>query len=548
MEESDLIKQSFLIGLPGELVEKISTWLRKSDLKRFRLTCKAINEATLHHFRQRFFTKRFYMLNERSLNNLLEISQHPFLSRGVKTIGMMPYQVRKPRKPPIPDNQESLQWYDAYTRQELFLNRNQDRDMLTEAFRNLPSLQKLLIAPGFWGKELFDIHEVKRCFGIAHLPVKKLQETSMDHCNRLFRTTIIAMIDAHTSPACILATPSPVPGLYDSSFRLSMNSRPELSNSLRNLRTLHLELDVWDERERKHDPSALEPTAGIMEPNHSLFAQKFLGSAPNLVKLRVSMQEQEGNCCVDDQFISWFAQCPGTPPSGPTWGSNPKVAPIHFRFLTVLVLECFKVSLENLKALVVKVGPTLRRLRLGGFTLVCPEEAPQNTDAPAGWSRIFRLLAHSSELESIQLTNLVSCYPRVNAIWYNVCCHEVPYFAGMRRLLGYHGIKSCVNVSYRGPDMEGFLENLASNMTEGTPSQRHQHDFDNLGTDPCEMSDCETDICDDDSSVDSDGEDEDGEGEEDDDNDEYDDEDSDEDNDEDNDEDEDDGDEAEEDI
>ncbi|KAJ3455961.1 hypothetical protein MRS44_017443 [Fusarium solani] len=76
---------SFL-QLPTELTEQICSWVEPGDLLRVRQTCRELNERTFLLFTQRFFESRCVMILPESLKTLHQISQHPMLSKAVRTL------------------------------------------------------------------------------------------------------------------------------------------------------------------------------------------------------------------------------------------------------------------------------------------------------------------------------------------------------------------------------------------------------------------------------------------------------------------------------
>lgn len=76
---------SFL-QLPIEVTQQICNWVRPRDLLRVRQTCRELNERTFLLFAQRFFESRCVMILPESLENLRQISQHPVLSKAVRTL------------------------------------------------------------------------------------------------------------------------------------------------------------------------------------------------------------------------------------------------------------------------------------------------------------------------------------------------------------------------------------------------------------------------------------------------------------------------------
>jgi hypothetical protein len=75
--------QSHLQRLPPELIIRISNYLTTPQLGNFRSTCKQVESALFNSFALEFFSKRQFMIEEVSLDALVDISNHkqlaPFL-------------------------------------------------------------------------------------------------------------------------------------------------------------------------------------------------------------------------------------------------------------------------------------------------------------------------------------------------------------------------------------------------------------------------------------------------------------------------------------
>ncbi|KAK1707549.1 uncharacterized protein BDZ83DRAFT_712727 [Colletotrichum acutatum] len=69
--------------LPPELTQQIASNISPSSLLDFRQTCKRFNTETLDHFIKHFFTTRCFILERRSLENLVEISRHDVFGPAV---------------------------------------------------------------------------------------------------------------------------------------------------------------------------------------------------------------------------------------------------------------------------------------------------------------------------------------------------------------------------------------------------------------------------------------------------------------------------------
>ncbi|PVH96832.1 hypothetical protein DM02DRAFT_568879 [Periconia macrospinosa] len=132
-----------LLGMPLELlVHIIATYLPTQDLGALRLTCKELDKSLFDTFAKEFFTKKQFMVSSHSLGTLIEISEHPVFSTYLNhvIIGLDNYQSLYH----IPNQPDQIQAFRDGCADQLNLQRSgRGRDMLAQAFRNLPNLKTL---------------------------------------------------------------------------------------------------------------------------------------------------------------------------------------------------------------------------------------------------------------------------------------------------------------------------------------------------------------------------------------------------------------------
>ncbi|KAK0915059.1 hypothetical protein LTR02_001410 [Friedmanniomyces endolithicus] len=153
-----------LTKLPSELISAIVSFLEDSDVRTTRLTCRAIERASLAHFGHRFFRKKGYMITSPSLDVLACIAAHKDLSKYVQHVWLNPdcftfvhpACAPDPQEAPDPENPESLlqllslsdrKRYEAYqtVKQDhsglLQTWGQQLQEVLTPVFAALPNLK-----------------------------------------------------------------------------------------------------------------------------------------------------------------------------------------------------------------------------------------------------------------------------------------------------------------------------------------------------------------------------------------------------------------------
>ncbi|KAF1822425.1 uncharacterized protein K489DRAFT_371264 [Dissoconium aciculare CBS 342.82] len=122
-----------ILSLPPEMIIQVSRHLTTVELGHLRGTCKHIEQILFDSFAKEFFVKRQFMLQQHSLQALLDIASHPTLSRYLKYVIVSAERVNKS------DSQRVL-LLAGEPDAETFLWSGQARDMLVEAFTKLPNL------------------------------------------------------------------------------------------------------------------------------------------------------------------------------------------------------------------------------------------------------------------------------------------------------------------------------------------------------------------------------------------------------------------------
>lgn len=122
-----------LLGLPQELLLRVSSHLTTRELGCFRRTCKHVEASLFDSFAKGFFTKRQFMIEHVSLQALVDIANHPTLSQRLSEVII------------------SLHMFDELSAAEsdehghinraLLLESGLARDMLVDAFSKLPNLR-----------------------------------------------------------------------------------------------------------------------------------------------------------------------------------------------------------------------------------------------------------------------------------------------------------------------------------------------------------------------------------------------------------------------
>ena len=130
--------QDTLLVLPAELLLQISSYLTTTDLCSLRRSCRDVEGTLRHSFTREFFTKRQFMLEEVSLQALVDISRHPVYSQSIQDVIISLHSVQGSIAPSIYDN---LLHQHGHLAQDILLGTGQARDMLVTALSRLPNLR-----------------------------------------------------------------------------------------------------------------------------------------------------------------------------------------------------------------------------------------------------------------------------------------------------------------------------------------------------------------------------------------------------------------------
>ena len=128
-----------LLELPLELLLRVSFYLTTPDLGSFRAVCKHIEANLQDTFTREFFTKRQFMIEQVSLQTLIDIANHPTLSLKLSEVIISLHFFK------IDSNYQNAaakeRYRSGYVSHTTLLETGQARDMLVEAFSKLPNLR-----------------------------------------------------------------------------------------------------------------------------------------------------------------------------------------------------------------------------------------------------------------------------------------------------------------------------------------------------------------------------------------------------------------------
>ncbi|KAH7008438.1 hypothetical protein EDB80DRAFT_716554 [Ilyonectria destructans] len=221
-----------LAELPNELVRCIAEFLPKEDLLSLRESSRAMNAMTLDIFQRDYFQTRYVMLEDESIENLIDISEHPILRLAVRKLGLCTQRILKtfsevaclhdpriddPNWEPLPDwfpdeSDDDSAWLDEdevdidecrvcgsrqlLSEQDAF-HYGRDRAGLVQAMRNLPNCKTLSLTDARlpWGAVGL-LNEVEFPFEVSTGPDIEDCETDRDFVKHVFDTMLVAAAES----------------------------------------------------------------------------------------------------------------------------------------------------------------------------------------------------------------------------------------------------------------------------------------------------------------------------------------------------------------
>jgi hypothetical protein len=128
-----------LVDLPPELLLRVSAFLTTSELGNLRLTSKPIESVLFDKFAREFFTKKQFMLEQPSLQALIDISNHPTLASRLSEVVISTHVL--PSHPDIVSPTSLAMYAAGYVDHNVLMASGQALHMLSEAFSKLPNLR-----------------------------------------------------------------------------------------------------------------------------------------------------------------------------------------------------------------------------------------------------------------------------------------------------------------------------------------------------------------------------------------------------------------------
>ncbi|KAK2602879.1 hypothetical protein N8I77_009381 [Diaporthe amygdali] len=426
---------SELVKLPRELLDNVASSLPTQDFNSLRLACKELEAKAFPYWANCFFKKRQFMIDQFSLQTLVDISQHDALSKVVShlIIGFDEFRAFNLDRAFTSAAQhlqplaEFDRWRSADCTQRALLYGGGAVDLLSRALANMPNLRTIDLrdfnsptryrdaVPGTpvpqwrsygsshyqqWPRENHWLLSVNRPSNFADT-VFLVVLTAVGRCSTTGVRSLEVIFRNHHF------------ALGDDAFGLSGVPGNQLAAALRGLTKLHLDLSSYCPHLSglSHVQETM-PKRDFFDPTTTHF-RRFLGLTPSITWLRLNFYPNVGaQRSSPSKLIAWLGLEPNSiPPPNMPWGpGNP--APV--------TLPLRRLDLGN-----VKTSPLILRRLLKKFADlecvsirdICLRDAEATSDSHESdtednddclWARFIRNLhATNQNIKKVELSRLM---------------------------------------------------------------------------------------------------------------------------------------------
>jgi hypothetical protein len=360
-----------LINLPPELLLRVATFLTTPELGHLRLSCKRVESTLFDSFAREFFTKKQFMLEEISLQALVDISNHPTLAPRLSEVVISTHTF--PYDPKLETFSAKALYEAGYVHHNVLLASGQAQTMLSDAFSKLPNLKTVglrdYMARGryrdgksatwkSWGWSFgwehtpADLHSnqvsSRPLRTISPEPILPLLLLAMGHAKvKALAVNVFLRLPARLTPLSFNC----LSGYTGHTIRPMLGEMKELMLSIG-----FEQYDAWsDPRSSKSKSTAYAPLARLLQ------------HTPKLSILRLNFDQLQ-------PFGTYFLKWLGTPCFGPpNLQPSTIVDPVSMSHLTALELGMLNVSASVLLEV-------LKKFNLESFSLwKCVLQAPRDS-------------------------------------------------------------------------------------------------------------------------------------------------------------------------
>jgi len=310
-----------LLQLPPELLLRVSYHLTTPEFGYLRRTCKQIEHLLFSSFAREFFTKRQFMVEEISLQALVDIANHPTLSPWLSEviISLNGLPVENPNSQSRIEVLKEMQRH-GHQSSELLLATGKACNMIVEAFSKLTNLKTVNFRDYSARGRTRDGDGSWRSYGWSYNGV--LLEADYHRSFPLVNHTIFPMVlhalgRAQAQPESIEVflrkrTPYGI-GLPPTTFGFSKTTvEPLIENVLQGLKTLMLTIAEPYNPEIVVNPlnwqPRLAPRHATVNPDDNISEaplRLLLRRTPNLTTLRLNFDPEQW---YGYNFLHWLGQ------------------------------------------------------------------------------------------------------------------------------------------------------------------------------------------------------------------------------------------------
>ncbi|TWU73398.1 hypothetical protein ED733_003217 [Metarhizium rileyi] len=352
-----------LHNVPLEVLLNIVYPLSTTDLGCLRLTSRFLEQSLYTTFADEFFTRKQFMISDDSLQALVDIS-HSRLAHHLRSVHFGLDRFADGIQRPLSDDEKERKFRERYANNFTLWNTGHHRDMMAEAFRNLPNLEGVVIRDGNSRRQSrngpnteWHSYGYTTAFnetGVSLNPgLSSIWNTGLNqYCSQVFIALLFALGAAKAKIKGIEILSRNFNHLHDFAFNIPKYLEPTVVPVLQGLEKLHLCIDLsW----RSQNVELVSNTG----PNRSasdLSLRTFLSHTTNLRNLRIN--ENHTNSIGLANFIDWVVD-------GGSDGTN-----ISMPKLEELSLGTMNIDSTRLLKLISKFATSIQSLEIWKVTMV----------------------------------------------------------------------------------------------------------------------------------------------------------------------------------
>ncbi|KAI7780656.1 hypothetical protein LA080_015815 [Diaporthe eres] len=420
---------SQLVKLPRELLDNVTSSLPTQDFNALRLACKELETQLWEYWANCFFKKRQFMIDEFSLQTLVDISRHEALSKVMThlVIGLDEMRNFSSQSPHLHSFVEFDRWRAADCAQKALLFGGGAADLLSQALVNLPNLKTIDIRDFNSNTRYRDAAPGKgvpqwRSYGSSNYqqwPRETPWLISLNSPTNFTDTVFLVVLTAVCRCSTTVQNLEVILRnrqihLGDDAFSISRVPDNRLANTLRGLTKLHLDLDARGSRlsGRQYPLRMVMPGHDWFDP-HTAYLRRFLALTPSVTWLRLNFTPHHGSSSITSpsKLLAWLGlRSDYAPPSDAPWREgNPAPVTLPLQRLDLGNLASTSAILRGL----LNKFEDLEHISMRAVWLRDPaatsDSHPHHTDNNSDclWARVIRKLHHTNpRLKQVELDSI----------------------------------------------------------------------------------------------------------------------------------------------